>query len=647
MAIEKMKKLRLMAVRSQKEDLLKEMMLLGCVQITEPEQKLQDPEIASVVKRESTELTRFKAQHASLTHAVELLGKYAPVKSGLLSARPEIGCEDFLDYSSVEDALKMAEKIEGLDEKIKKIGAEESRVRGMIESLKPWEPMDVPIDYTGTEKATVLMGMLPAAVSFGEVQASVAAITEEAELFLVSADKDQQYMYLVCLRDDQSKILETLRSYSFSSSVITGEKGTARQCIAFGEQALGRLAEEKKATEAEIVSLGDTRENLKLCADRLSTKIGSAEAEENVFGLDSAIVLEGWLLAAKEKELESVFEKYDCAWETEDPTEDEYPEVPVKLRNNSFTNAMNMVTNMYSLPAYNGVDPNPLMAPFFVLFYGLMFADMGYGILMIIAGLLVIKKARPRAGMLSFAQLMLYCGISAFVIGALTGGFFSDAPLQIAKMINPNTTWTGLPAVFSPMNDSVKVLVGAMVLGVVQLNVGLGVSLVKKIRRHEVIDAILYEVALWIILIGIVLVVLLKNTASIVVLCVGAAMLFAGAMRGKKGIGMISAIFGVIYNEATGWFGDILSYSRIMALMLAGSVIGVVFNTIAAMTGNIIGFTIIFIVGHALNFGLNLLGCYVHDLRLQVLEYFGKFYEDGGKAFQPLEINTKYYDIAK
>ena len=137
------------------------------------------------------------------------------------------------------------------------------------------------------------------------------------------------------------------------------------------------------------------------------------------------------------------------------------------------------------------------------------------------------------------------------------------------------------------------------------------------------------------------------KVAGTVILIIGVLALFYGGTRGKKGIGKVTAIFGLIYNELTGWFGDLLSYSRIMALMLAGAVIAQVFNTIGAMFGNVILFIIVFIIGHALNFGLNLLGCYVHDLRLQCLEYFGKFYTDGGKAFKPLKINSKYFEISK
>ena len=131
------------------------------------------------------------------------------------------------------------------------------------------------------------------------------------------------------------------------------------------------------------------------------------------------------------------------------------------------------------------------------------------------------------------------------------------------------------------------------------------------------------------------------------VLYAGVAMVFAGPLITGKGFGKLTGIFGSLYNHVTGYFGDILSYSRLMALMLAGSVIAQVFNTLGAIPGNVVIFVVISMVGNVLNFALNLLGCYVHDLRLQCLEYFGKFYEDGGKPFRPLDLNTKYYNVVK
>ena len=175
------------------------------------------------------------------------------------------------------------------------------------------------------------------------------------------------------------------------------------------------------------------------------------------------------------------------------------------------------------------------------------------------------------------------------------------------------------------------------------------VNMVMECRQGKVGDAIFNEGTWLVLFAGLALYVLkIGNIAGVpVVLCIGGLMLLYGSGREAKGFGKITAVFGALYNGLTGWFGDILSYSRLMALMLAGSVIAQVFNTLGAIPGNIIVFLIISLAGNALNFALNLLGCYVHDLRLQCLEYFGKFYEDGGKPFKPLMADTKYVDITK
>lgn len=289
------------------------------------------------------------------------------------------------------------------------------------------------------------------------------------------------------------------------------------------------------------------------------------------------------------------------------------------------------------------------MAPFFILFYGLMMADMGYGLLMIIAAVVAMKKIKPRAGTLSFCQLLLWGGISTFVMGFLTGGFFGDALAQIGKILGKPDGWGELWCLFNPMNDSMMVLIGAMVLGLIHLNTGMVISVVEKVKKGDAESAIWEEGSLWVILIGIIFMVLdIGSIAGVpLVLVLGCLMLFYGGSREAKGFGKVTSVFSTLYNTLTGWFGDILSYSRIMALMLAGSVIATVFNTIGGIANNLVLFIPVFIIGHALNFALNLLGCYVHDLRLQCLEYFGKFYKDGGKAFDPLAINTKYYDITE
>lgn len=652
-----MKKLYLLAVRSRKEALLRELVQRGCVEFSEMEGDIQGTGMEGLLKREDTKLMTLRSQYASLTHAVDLLGKYAPVKSKLLSAAPEVAGSVLLDDSGIAGALKIAAAIEGADDRIKRISAEESRQRSLAESLEPWLDLDMPLGMEGTARANVLIGSFSSKVKLDEVDSALAQASEEAELFRISADKSSQYVALVFIREALGNVQEVLRTYGFAPAGFSGFKGTARETLAAANQELAELAAEKESCVAAIVGESVRRDDLKLASDRVSTQIAMAEAEGRLYGTDSVVMMEGWMPAEREEELARVFEKYDCAWDSREPEEDEYPTVPVSLKNNKFSNALNMVTNMYSLPAYGSVDANPIMAPFFILFYGLMMADMGYGLIMIAAAIVAMAKIKPRGGSLCFCQLLLYGGISTLLMGALTGGFFGDAPYQLVHMFNPASTWEGLPYLFSPVNDSTLVLYGAMVLGVLHLNTGMVVSFVLKCRRGHVVDGLFEEVPLWIILVGGVMMglKLLGVTDALfgagkIVLIAGAVLLLVGSARGAKGFGIIGAAFGCIYNTVTGWFGDILSYSRIMALMLAGGVVAQVFNTIAAMPATssgvnavtIIVFILIFLIGHGLNFALNLLGCFVHDLRLQCLEFFGKFYEDGGKPFQPLGFKSKY-----
>ena len=413
---------------------------------------------------------------------------------------------------------------------------------------------------------------------------------EESEIFTVHEEKKAHYVVLVCMKEQLAAMQDALRPFGFTPSALTGMSGTARECQLNAEQRLKELAAEKENCVRYIVDDAVHRDELKLAADRVSVKIAMAEAEERLCGTDSVLVMEGWFPAVREKELAEIFERYGCAWETMDPTEDEYPQVPVKLNNNKFTDALNMVTDMYSLPAYGSVDPNPLMAPFFILFYGLMMADMGYGLIMILAALVAMKKIKPRAGTLSFCRLLLYGGISTFIMGALTGGLFGDAPKVIAGMFGSD--WQGLPALFSPVRDSNAVLYGAMVLGVIHLNFGMAVNFHMKWKKGEKAAAILEEGSQFIILIGGILYGLqmlvfkdneMLKKVGLGVVAAGVALLLIGSMRGAKGFGIITAPFSCIYSTLTGWFGDVLSYSRIMALMLAGGVVAQVFNTIAAM----------------------------------------------------------------
>ena len=640
MAIVKMKKLRVMAMAGQKEELLQQLLRLGCVEISEPDSKLADPAWAALLQRGTSHLVNKKSEIADVDTALAAIKKYAQLKDGLFIKRRPISEKDFLDTGTADQAKEAAQKIGDLLRSLTQLQSDETRLQTRRAGLLPWKSLDMPLELEGTTYTRFRLGVCPGSTDIGQVKTELGASGAAAELYEISGDKQQKYLLLISLRADEEAALDVLRPHGFSVVTIPDTTGTAADNIARLDAQIAENEKQQSVAVDAIVKSAGARDALRLYADRLTAEAAEETNAERLMTDGTILFFEGWVPAEKLSKVEKLLTSMDCAWEASDPTEDEISQVPVLLKNNWLTRPLNMVTEMYSLPAYDNVDPNPLMAPFFILFYGIMMADMGYGLLMILASVLITRAYRPKGTAGHLFALMGLCGVSTFIMGAITGGFFGDFLTQVVLLTTGKDF--ALPALFTPLDDTLMILVGAMCLGFVQIVTGMVISLVQKVKKGQVMDAVWEEITWFVVFAGIGLMVL---GVTNIVLYVGLVMVVAGPVITGKGLGKITGIFGSLYNHVTGYFGDILSYSRLMALMLAGSVIAQVFNTLGAIPGNIVVFIIISMAGNALNFALNLLGCYVHDLRLQCLEYFGKFYEDGGKPFRPLAVNTKFVDI--
>lgn len=650
MAIVKMKGLRLLAMRSDREALLELLQGMGCVEIDEPD---QDPQTwqgllsqlgsQTLSRPDGQALSQAREDLQAAQRALAVLKRHGDKGRGLLAPRPRLTRQQLFDGE--EQGKQAVQQVLEADRQLAALEAQHSKLLTQRAALAPWLELNIPLDTASTQEMVVQFGTVTAGVELEQVQRAVEGASELAQLTQASVDRDVRYCLLVCHTSAQEEVLQALRDFGWSRMNLSGWTGTAKENDQRIAQELEQNEQETAQAEQQLAQLTSLAEPIRQAADRASVRINREEGRSRLLDTEKTFLLEGWVPAEKWPELESQLKNYPCAWELRDPTEEEYPKVPVKLKNNWFTRPLSMVTEMYSLPAYNGLDPNPLMAPFFILFYGIMMADMGYGLLMMIASVVVLKKSRPRAGMHNFFALLGLCGVSTFIMGAVTGGFFGDFIPQLLKLINPESTFVWFwPTLFTPLEDTMMILVGAMALGFVQILVGMAISFVKKLRRGQVMDAIWEEVTWWVVFAGLALAIL--GVTNLVII-LGGVMVVAGPILTEKGFGKITGIFGSLYNHVTGYFGDILSYSRLMALMLAGSVIAQVFNTLGAIPGNVVIFIIISMLGNALNFALNLLGCYVHDLRLQCLEYFNKFYEDGGKPFRPMKLDTNYYDVVK
>ena len=634
-----MKHLRLLGMESEREALLKAMQDMECVEISSidgSEEALK----SGFAKPDDKAL--MSAQEASRAYRTALasLDRFAPEKKGMFRKRQGVSRAAFFSAESEGNARTAAETINKDTRRLGEIESERTKNEALRASLAPWLTVDAPLG--GADGAlAVFFGTVGLNVTDDALKALADSLDGLLTWQQASSDRSLRYLLVMCHGSVKERALSALRDLGFSTVSFRGMTGTAKENDKALAENLAALEKERQEIEQRIAGLGGKREALLEASDRTAIALRREEAKSRLVGTDKVFLLEGWLPADRCAALEKALEPFTCAIETREPTEDEYPQVPVQLKNNKLTRPLNMVTEMYSLPAYGTLDPNPLMAPFFILFYGIMMADMGYGLLMMIASVIISKKYRPKGTSGELFSLLGLCGISTFIMGALTGGFFGDFLTQLVAIVSPGTVFA-LPKLFDPLDDLTMILIGSMALGMVQIVTGMAISLIEKCKRKKFLDAFFEEITWWIVFIGIALLALGKGAA---VLYVGCALVLLGPIVQGKGWGKLTGVFGSLYNHVTGYFGDILSYTRLMALMLAGSVIAQVFNMLAAMPGNVIAFIIISMLGNAMNFGLNLLGCYVHDLRLQCLEFFNKFYVDGGKPFRPMTLDTEYVDL--
>ena len=634
-----MKHLRLLGMESEREALLKAMQDMECVEISSidgSEEALK----SGFAKPDDKAL--MSAQEASRAYRMALasLDRFAPEKKGMFRKRQGVSRAAFFSAESEENARTAAETINKDTRRLGEIESERTKNEALRATLAPWLTVDAPLG--GADGAlAVFFGTAGLNVTDDALKALADSLDGLLTWQQASSDRSLRYLLVMCHGSVKERALSALRDLGFSTVSFRGMTGTSKENDKALAENLAALEKERQEIEQRIAGLGGKREALLEASDRAAIALRREEAKSRLVGTDKVFLLEGWLPADRCAALEKALEPFTCAIETREPTEDEYPQVPVQLKNNKLTRPLNMVTEMYSLPAYGTLDPNPLMAPFFILFYGIMMADMGYGLLMMIASVIISKKYRPKGTSGELFSLLGLCGISTFIMGALTGGFFGDFLTQLVAIVSPGTVFA-LPKLFDPLDDLTMILIGSMALGMVQIVTGMAISLIEKCKRKKFLDAFFEEITWWIVFIGIALLALGKGAA---VLYVGCALVLLGPIVQGKGWGKLTGVFGSLYNHVTGYFGDILSYTRLMALMLAGSVIAQVFNMLAAMPGNVIAFIIISMLGNAMNFGLNLLGCYVHDLRLQCLEFFNKFYVDGGKPFRPMTLDTEYVDL--
>jgi len=641
--IVKMKKLNLFAMLPDRDALLHELMLLGCVEVLPQSEKLSDPALSEILGRVRGSERDYRGLYTKVVSALGILDKHAPVKSGIFTARPEVGAKEIFSDDLICRIEEVSLQLEAYQNKISSLQAEASRLEASRLSLEPWKSNELPLDYTDTENVRIMAGTTPPSITAELLRAELSKAAEEFEVIPVSSDREQNCVIVLCHKAVMGEVMTVLRNCSFSRVVFGALKGTAAENIEEMGRHMVSIEQDVSAEKEKIRSLSHHRGDIKLCIDALAQELSKREAAEKLLATESVFSLEGWVTAPEEKKVEELLSRYACAYEFADPAPEETEAVPIKLKNNKLTEPLTMVTEMYSLPAYDGIDPNPLIMPFFSIFFGIMYGDIGYGLILLIVGILARTKMKPRGVLKYMTGLLIICGITSVIAGAAFASFFGNSIPVVTKMLgfgekNPLLALQ----LIDPMKDPLTLLIGSLIIGMFQIIVGMAIKVYMLIRDGHLLDA-LFDIGSWWLLFAGIALGALKGIWWVALAGVAALVLTQG--RGKPTIvGKIIGGVASLYN-ITSYFGDVLSYARLMALVLATSVIGNVINLLGSLTGNIVFFAVIFIAGHGFSMAINIIGTYVHAARLQYLEYFGKFYIDGGRAFRPLRVDTKYVDV--
>ena len=646
MAIVKMNKFTLLTFESKKEKLLHRLQGFSNVEFinlqdeniienNEAFQSLSKDEVDSNIAKYEEDLSKAKM-------TLDFLTSYMPKKSGLKALEDD---KENLTIDELEEAVKninwdeIYAKVKEKEDELHSIESKITKLEGEIEVLTPWQALD--ISFEALNELETVSSFVGSISKQYEEQLAETLGTEYVEI--ISRGNNDTNILVVSLNERRDEVLNILRGFGFSSFKSELNE-VPKVAITNYAHEIEELKSKTFFVKEEVASFEEDYKKMKLVYDYLMNAVLRYKASNNFLRTTNTVTIQGWCEVEKNDELQNICkevlnDEYYISFE--EVKEEEVEVVPVKLKNGLLSKTFESVTEMYSLPKYNELDPTPLLVPFYLIFFGMMVADVGYGLTMFAVAFCAIKFLKLDKKNQDFARFFLYLSIPTTIIGLIYGSFFGDA--------------VKIPGLISPTEDVNTLLVASLVFGVVQIFFGLGIKAYALIKSGKPKDA-LYDSGSW--LITLISIGLLAGSMmlgwspiikyiSIAGMAVGMIIIVLTGGRAEKTKGAqigqgLYALYGI-----TGYIGDLVSYTRLMALGLAGGCIASALNLLMqSLTGFwVILIPVVFILAHVFNLLLSLLGAYVHTARLQYVEYFSKFYEGGGKAFTPFKASEKYMNL--
>ena len=588
-----------------------------------------------------TETTTIEHKLHRLTHALDYLAQWEEkgFAEKLFSRKPQISSREREEILA-QDIVPLLEQVEHLEKERNDIESHTRFLEKEQEFLRALEDLELPVkSVADTETTEVLIGVMPLAF-FRELPAE----TEDVAMWshVISQGKRNVYLMIVYAKSQKEQCQNILKEKNFNPLYFTdsmlemaGEQDKVRDII-------GKIDDEKTSQEKRLAllekegkKLVPVREQLMRVHDVLLNEREKQLHSRNFGETSSAFFLEGWIKTADIPKLETRLMPYadlvQCYFRPPLPEEDP----PIILENPRIGKPFEIITKLYGLPQHGTLDPTLYLAPFFFLFVGLTVSEAGYGLLVALLSFLYLKIAKPAGGLRQFLTLMGILGVATVILGTLVGGWFG---FPIRKLM-----------ILDPLQDPVSFLILSLALGFIQVWFGTFINMISGIKSIDYLQAIFVQGGWLVLLPSLVLYALLKQSVWGILSLAGAAgiVFFAAPSRNP-----LARFFGGLYSlyDISRYLADVLSYSRLLALGLATSVIAMVVNTLCQTALGIpwVGWlfaALIFVGGHLFNLGISFLGGFVHSMRLQFVEFFSKFFKSGGKPFKPFALESKYVEF--
>lgn len=635
MAIVEMKRIDLLAMRQDQKKLLRAMQRMGCVEVT----PIQGEHLENYQRQDSTRLQQLEITMDRLRWTIGQLSQYNRQKPPFLGSLPDADAGDVAFAQEHEDKLlALLDQAEELEKTGGDLRGQLARIQVAQEQLEPWKSLDIPVESIVSTRSvfqqagTMNKGLVPELLEKYAGQPVYVQVLGEV--------RDSAYLWIIAHASLAGELSETLKAASFAPAQFGDVHGTVAQRLeayAREREEINRRTQQVTQQWQEMANANLTR--LKTWYDLLQIEKDQQEAAKRTIGTGQAFLLRGWVPAALGDQVGAELQKLSptCAVEVYVPAEDDEP--PILLHNGKFATPFESVVEGFALPAPKGIDPTAVMAPFYALLFGMMLSDAGYGLVMALAIPLLLKLKKPGKNSVKMLWLLFYSAIATVVCGAIYNTWFGfNLPVK---------------SILDPINDPMPVMIICMGVGVVHLYAGMILAAYMNIKRGKPQDAVFDQLSWMMLVSGLIMLVAGGVIGEIgkwmAIIGVVIILIWAGREKSRNPFKRLVSGLGSLYG-ATSWISDILSYMRLFGMGLATGVIGMVINQLVGMAfssgiiGAVIG-SVLFVGAHAFNLGINALGAYVHSCRLQYIEFFGKFYEEGGVAFRPLAYNTHYVNI--